>query len=221
VPGQRILLGVIGRPHGVRGLVRVTSHTADPADLTAYGPLSDDKGRRFVLRWHGAGVAEVEAQADGAAVKVADRNAAEKLTNTRLYIDRAQLPEPEPEEFYLADLVGMTAADAAGRVLGTVAAVHDYGAGASLEIVRDGAAPLLVPFTRACVPEVDVAGGRVLVHLAQEAGLGRDADQGGARSDAGEGDRAVPPHPRPRRSRVSRQSAARPDPPQRERHRAP
>lgn len=178
---HRILLGVIGRPHGVRGLMRVTSHTADPADLTAYGPLSDDRGRRFVLRWRGAGVAEVEEQVGGAAVKVADRTAAEKLTNTRLYIDRAQLPEPEAEEFYLADLVGMMAVDAAGRTLGTVGTVHDYGAGASLEIMQDGAAPVLVPFTRACVPEVDLAAGRLLVHLAHEVG------EVATRSVAGEG----------------------------------
>jgi 16S rRNA processing protein RimM len=172
VPQNRILLGVIGRPHGVRGLVRVTSHTADPAGLTAYGPLSDEKGRRFVLRWRGEGVAEVEEQVDGVAVKVADRTAAEKLTNTRLYVDRAQLPEPEEEEFYLADLIGMAAvdADANGTVLGNVVTVHDYGAGASLEIVRDGAAPVLVPFTRACVPEVDLARGTVLVYLSRFAG---------------------------------------------------
>ncbi len=177
MPQHPILLGVIGRPHGVRGLVRVTSHTANPADLTAYGPLSDDKGRRFVLRWRGEGVAEVEAQVDGAAVKIADRNAAEKLTNTRLYIDRAQLPEPDPEEFYFADLLGLTAEDEAGAVLGKVVTVHDYGAGPSLEIQRDGAAPVLLPFTRVCVPEVDLAAGRLLVHLAHEveARSGEDA----------------------------------------------
>ena len=232
MPQQRILLGVIGRPHGVRGLVRVTSHTADPAALTAYGPLSDDKGRRFVLRWRGAGVAEVEAQVGGTAVKVADRTAAEKLTNTRLYIERAQLPEPEPDEFYLADLLGLTAVDAGGRVLGTVGTVHDYGAGSSLEIVQDGAPPLLVPFTRAAVPEVDLPGGRVTVdvpapvHLAHEGDLGREADQGGRvaqrtnRSDEGEGDRVGAPHaggagrpdhPHPRRSHASPQSASRLD----------
>ena len=163
MPQHRILLGVIGRPHGVRGLVRVTSHTADPADLTAYGPLSDDKGRRFLLRWRGEGVAEVEEQTGGAAVKLGDRAAAEKLTNTRLYVDRAQLPEPGPEEYYLADLLGLSAVDLAGQVLGTVGAVHDYGAGPSLEIVADGAPPLLVPFTRAAVPVVDIAGGRVVI----------------------------------------------------------
>jgi 16S rRNA processing protein RimM len=96
-------------------------------------------------------------------VPVADRNAAEKLVNTRLYIDRARLPPPDDEEFYLADLVGLTAIGADGAALGTVVAVHDYGAGTSLEIARADSAPLLVPFTRAVVPEVDPAAGRLTV----------------------------------------------------------
>ena len=116
-----------------------------------------------MLRWRGEGVAEVAELADGAEVKVADRTAAEKLTNTRLFVDRSQLPEPEDDEFYLADLVGMIARNAAGAKLGTVAAVHDYGAGASLEIARDNAPSLLVPFTRLCVPTVDTAAGLLVV----------------------------------------------------------
>ena len=160
---RRILLGVVGRPHGVRGLVRVVSYTADPASLTAYGALSDDRGRRFTLRWRGEGIAEIAEIVDGKAVPSADRNAAEKLVNTRLYIDRSCLPPPEEEEFYLADLVGLSAFDVAGAALGEVAAVHDYGAGASLEIARAEGAALLVPFTRASVPEVDAAAGRVIV----------------------------------------------------------
>jgi 16S rRNA processing protein RimM len=165
VPESRILMGVIGRPHGVRGLVHVTSYAED---LTAFGPLTDPKGRQFVLRWRGEGVAEIAELADGAEVKVADRTAAEKLTNTRLFVDRSQLPEPEDDEFYLADLVGLIARNTAGEELGTVAAVHDYGAGASLEIARGSAPPLLVPFTRICVPTVDIAAGLLVVAPPQE-----------------------------------------------------
>jgi 16S rRNA processing protein RimM len=160
VPENRILMGVIGRPHGVRGLLRITSYAED---LAAYGPLSDVKGRRFVVRPRGPGVAEIAEIVGDAEVKVADRAAAERLTNTRLYVERARLPEPEPDEFYLVDLIGLTAVDAAGAPLGTVSAVHDYGAGVSLEIARDGAPPLLMPFTRACVPDVDVVAGRLRV----------------------------------------------------------
>ncbi|HEY1414227.1 MAG TPA: ribosome maturation factor RimM [Rhodopila sp.] len=158
----RIQLGVIGRAHGVRGLVKVTSHTADPADLTAYGPLSDAEGRVYTLRWKAEGIAEIARIVDGVPVKVADRSQAEKLTNTRLFIDRTALPPPDEEEYYLADLIGLTAVDPAGRVLGTVSMVHDYGAGASFEIAGSGA-PLLIPFTAACVPTVDIAAGRLVV----------------------------------------------------------
>jgi 16S rRNA processing protein RimM len=163
VPQNLILMGVIGRPHGVRGLVRVTSY-AD--DLTRYRSLSDEKNRRFVLRWRGEGIAEIAELIEGNEVKVTDRTAAEKLINVRLYVDRAQLPEPEEDEFYLADLIGLAVFDAGGVQLGRITAVHDYGAGASLEIA--GQTFAIVPFTRSCVPEVDVAAGRVTVALPED-----------------------------------------------------
>jgi 16S rRNA processing protein RimM len=159
MPQDRILLGVIGRPHGVRGLLHVVSYTADPEDLATYGALTDDAGRLWTLAWRGTGVAELR-DAEGRAV--ADRTVAEKLVNTRLYIARDRLPASDPEEFYLADLVGLAATAPEGAALGHVAAVHDYGAGASLEIARDGTS-LLVPFTRACVPEIDLAARRVVI----------------------------------------------------------
>jgi 16S rRNA processing protein RimM len=163
VPENLILLGVVGRPHGVQGLVRITSY-AD--DLAAYGPLRDAHGRRFVVRDRGEGVAELAELVGGAPVKIADRTAAQKLTNMRLYVDRAQLPEPEEDEFYLADLIGLAAFDTGGLELGKISAVHDYGAGASLEIV--GRTSTIVPFNRACVPNVDIAGGRLTVALPEE-----------------------------------------------------
>lgn len=159
MPESRILMGVIGRPHGVRGQVRVASYAADPASLAAYGPLSGDAGRSFTLRWTGDGIAMLAEMVAGRPVPVADRTAAERLTNMRLYVDRARLPAPEPDEFYLADLVGLAARAPDGAPLGTVAAVHDYGGGVSIEIVRTDAPPLLLPFTRACVPEIDVGAG--------------------------------------------------------------
>ena len=163
-------MGVIGRPHGVRGLVRVHSYTADPAELADYGPFSDARGRSFSLRWRGEGIAEVSEIVEGRAVALADRNAAEKLVNVRLYVERERLPATGEDEFYLADLVGLEAVAPDGARLGVVAAVHDYGAGTSLEI---GA--LMVPFTRACVPEIDVAGGRIRVVLPEEVVVAEDA----------------------------------------------
>jgi 16S rRNA processing protein RimM len=166
VTDSRILLGVIGRAHGVSGRVRVTSHTADPASLTAYGPLSDANGRQFLLRWRSEGVAEVAEIVDGTPVKIGNRSAAERLTNVQLFIDRSRLPPPDEDEFYLADLIGLTAVDVAGEPIGTVTVVHDYGAGTSLEIAKGettGASALIVPFTQACVPVIDLAGRRVTV----------------------------------------------------------
>jgi 16S rRNA processing protein RimM len=145
--------------------VHVTSHTANPADLTAYGLLSNGSGRHFLLRWKGNGIAEVSELIGGTPVKIADRTAAEKLTNVRLFIDRAALPAPDAsDEFYLADLIGLRAEDKDGGRIGTVTIVHDYGAGASLEIEPpNGGEPLILPFTKACVPVVDPVGGRVVV----------------------------------------------------------
>ena len=168
MPDSTILLGVIGRPHGVRGLVHVTSYTAEPDDLTAYGALSDAKGREFWLVWRAAGVAEISEIVAGQAVKLADREAAARLTNTKLFIARNRLPPADAEEFYLADLIGIAAMDGAGAPLGRVAAVHDYGAGTSLEIERADGDNLLIPFTRAAVPEVDVAAGRLVVNPPEE-----------------------------------------------------
>ncbi len=155
----RILVGVIGRPHGVRGLVHVTSHTEDPAALAGYGPLTDDRGRRWALIWRGEGIAELR---DEAGRPVADRSEAEAFINSKLYADRGRLPPTAEGEFYLADLIGLAAVDGTGASLGTVERVHNYGAGASLEITCEGTS-LLVPFTRASVPEVDLAAGRVTV----------------------------------------------------------
>jgi 16S rRNA processing protein RimM len=176
VPANRIQLGVIGRAHGVRGLVKITSHTADPTDLTAYGPLSDAEGRCYALRWVADGVAEVARMVNGVAVKVTDRGQAEKLTNTKLFVDRSALPPADEDEYYLTDLIGLSAVDPAGRALGTVSVVHDYGAGASFEIVGSGA-PLIIPFTAACVPTVDIAAGRLVVVMPDEIIVPAEAEQ--------------------------------------------
>lgn len=155
---RRIAMGVIGRPHGVRGLVHLHSYTADPAALPEYGPFTDDRGRRFTVAWVSEGVARVAELVEGREVPLRDRAAAEALVNVRLHVARDRLPPPDDDEYYLADLVGLTAVQPDGRELGRVDAVHDYGAGASLEIGK-----LLIPFTRACVPEIDLAAGRLVV----------------------------------------------------------
>jgi 16S rRNA processing protein RimM len=153
---RRVRVATIGRPHGVRGLVHVTSYTDPPEALARYAPLTDDKGRRFALRWCGENIAELTQLP---ATRITTRTAAETLVNTRLYISRDQLPAPDPDEFYFADLIGLTATDPDGNPLGRVTAIHHYGAGASLETETG----LLVPFTRAAVPAIDLTSGRVTV----------------------------------------------------------
>ncbi|MDB5379129.1 MAG: rRNA processing protein RimM [Rubritepida sp.] len=156
----KVLLGEIGRPHGVRGLVRVRSFTAEPEGLTAYGPLTDESGaRHFALELLSADLARI----DG----VADRDAAARLTGTKLYVPREALPPAEdPEEFYLSDLEGLSAFTEAGAPLGRVHAVEDHGAGAFL--VLEGPPERLVPFTRAAVPAVDLIARRIAVVLPVE-----------------------------------------------------
>src|SRR5438309_10025191 len=106
-------MGVIGRPHGVRGLVRV--HSYAEGDLAGYGPMVDDAGRRWTLAWRGEGIAELR-DAEGRAL--ADRTAAERLVNAKLYIDRDRLPETEGDDFYLSDLVGLRAVGEDGDAVG-------------------------------------------------------------------------------------------------------
>jgi 16S rRNA processing protein RimM len=158
---KRVLLGEIGRPHGVRGLVRLHAFTEDPDAIGGYGPLTDADGVvRFKVTPIPGGLARIEG--------VADRDAAQRLTGTRLYIERDRLPPPaDPEEFLLCDLEGLAAFAADGKALGTVRAVEEYGAGPFLVIQGQGP-EVLVPFTKAAVPVVDVAAGRVTVVLPEE-----------------------------------------------------
>jgi 16S rRNA processing protein RimM len=161
-PSRRILVGRIGRPHGVRGLVRVVSYTEAPMALADYEGLTDGDGRRLRLIWQGAGIARLEVWQGDRFVALADRDEAARWTNRGLYVPREALPETEADEFYLADLIGLAAVFPDGK-RGRVIAVHDYGAGASLEIERARGGVVLIPFTREAVPEIDLAGRTVRV----------------------------------------------------------
>lgn len=156
----RICLGIITGAHGIRGRVRVKSFTADPEAIVGYGPLSDESGaRRFDLELVGAQKGVLIARIKG----VDDRNAAEALRGLRLYVRRAALPEPGDDEFYEADLIGLAATREDGTLFGTIRAVNDFGAGASLEIEDVAGKMVLVPFTNAAVPVVDITNKRVVV----------------------------------------------------------
>lgn len=160
---KRICIARIGAAHGVRGDVKLWSFTADPAAVAKYGPFQTPDGRSldietlrpakdfFVVRFKG----------------VSDRNAAERLRNVELFVDRARLPAPAaPDEFYQADLIGLALVDRGGGALGTVVAVHNFGAGDLIEVRLNGRHnTVMLPFNEAVVPDIDIAAGRLVVVL--------------------------------------------------------
>ena len=157
---KRLCVGVITGAQGIRGAVRVKSFTADPLDIDAYGPVSDEAGTRtFELKSVGQSKGVVVATLSG----VTDRNAAEALKGLRLFVDRDRLPPAEDEEFYHADLLGLAAELIGGEPLGRITAVYDFGAGDALEVTQADGAVVMVPFTKAAVPTVDLAAGKVLI----------------------------------------------------------
>jgi 16S rRNA processing protein RimM len=161
-----VLMGAILGAHGIKGEVKVKSFTANPAAIAEYGPLTDTKHKRsFALSVVGTADA-AKAILIARIAGITDRNAAEALKGVELFVDRARLPAPkDPEEYYLADLIGLGAFDAKGGKLGEVVSVDNYGAGDLLLVVPESGEGFVVPFTKAFVPVVDVKGGRVVLDL--------------------------------------------------------
>ena len=159
-PDKCVCVGVITGPHGVRGAVRIKTFTDDPADVAGYGPLADEAGaRKLSLRLIGNAKGVVIAKIAG----IEDRDKADGLRGLRLYVPRTALPPTQEDEYYHADLIGLDAVLADGAPLGRVRAVHDFGAGDKLEIARAAGQPVMVPFTRAIVPMVDMKAGRLVI----------------------------------------------------------
>jgi len=159
---DRICVAQIGAAHGIRGEVRLRSFTEDPEAFTRYGPLeSEDGARTFEIETLRPAKDHFVARLVG----VADRSAAEKLTNIKLYVPRDRLPPVEDDDtFYQLDLIGLAAVAPDGTALGTVKAIHNFGAGDIVEISPlSGGVSLMVPFTTEAVPEVDIAGRRIVV----------------------------------------------------------
>ncbi|HEU0060539.1 MAG TPA: ribosome maturation factor RimM [Hyphomicrobiaceae bacterium] len=158
---HRILLGRIAGAHGLKGEVLIHSFARVPESIAAYGPLSDAEGGKIFT------ITRAKPTAKGVVARLAgvgDREAAEALMGLGLYVARARLPPPAEDEFYHADLIGLEAVDPAGRVLGRISAVHNFGAGDLIEIRLAGSGKTeLVPFTSASVPSLDVTAGRAVV----------------------------------------------------------
>lgn len=176
--GSRVRVGVIAGVHGVRGAVRIKSFTENPADIGYYSPVENEAGSiRFRLKVTGEVKGLVIATLEG----VTDRNAAEALKGTELWVARERLPGRLAEdEFLYSDLIGLVVEGPDGKRLGTVKAVADYGAGDVLDIKLEPKGDMMVPFTKDSVPDVDIAGGRLVVIPPVYAPDEKEAEQGEA-----------------------------------------
>lgn len=159
-----VLLGVVLGAQGLKGGVRVKTFTQSPDRLGAYGPLRDKTGRVLTV----ASVREDKTVAVVQFREVTDRNGAEALKGTELFVAREKLPPAEADEFYHADLVGLAAEDTEGRSIGTVRAIHNFGAGDVIEIVRADGDEVFLPFTREVAREIDLAQGRIVIAAPEE-----------------------------------------------------
>jgi 16S rRNA processing protein RimM len=170
---ERVCVARIGAPHGLRGEVRLWTFTEDPFAVTRYGPLSTkDNARQLEVAQARAAKDHLVATLTG----VTTREEAERLNGIELYIARDKLPDTDEGEFYHADLIGLAAYDTAGTTLGTIAAIHNFGAGDIIEIAPAHGPTLMLPFTDAVVPTVDIAGGRVVIEMPGEID-GEEPDQ--------------------------------------------
>lgn len=158
---ERVLLGEIGAAHGLKGEVRLRSYTETPIDIAAYGPLEDETGTKQIEIER----VRVTPKALIAYIRgVTTREAAETLNGIKLYVPRARLPEQAPNEWYVADLIGLEALGTDGKMLGTVVAVHNFGASDILEVTpSSGGSDLLVAFTEQTVPKVDIEKGQLVL----------------------------------------------------------
>jgi 16S rRNA processing protein RimM len=161
---KTVVVAQFGAAHGIKGEVRLKAFTEDPMAVAGYGPLTAPDGRTFEIA--AARAAAGSSSPDMLVVRlkgIDDRNVAETLTGLELSVPQERLPPAEEGEYYLSDLIGLSAVTPSGTVLGSIVGVPNYGAGDLLEIAPSEGATVLVPFTETIVPEVDVAGRRVVI----------------------------------------------------------
>ena len=154
---DRVVVGAIAGAYGVKGEVRLKSFCADPAAIGDYSPLQTEAGHEFTVKLGRPVKGGFTARLSG----ISNKEQADALKGTRLTAARDDLPSLPDDEFYHADLIGLEVVDTGGAVLGHVRAIYDHGAGDLLEVAGHGT-PVLLPFTRANVPTVDLAAKRIV-----------------------------------------------------------
>jgi 16S rRNA processing protein RimM len=162
---EPICVARIGAAHGVRGAVKLWTFTEDPLAVKRYGPLTTRDGTR---QFEVATAREAKGHLVATLKGIATRDEAERLNGVELYIARETLPDTDEDEYYHADLIGLAAVNAADEPIGRVIAIHNFGAGDIIEIAPPHGTTMLLPFTNAVVPTVDLGGGRVVIVLPQE-----------------------------------------------------
>src|SRR6266446_6365233 len=165
MPPSQICVARIGAAHGVRGAVKLWTFTEDPLAVKRYGRLMTKDGARQFEVTH---VREAKGHLVATLKGVATREEAERLNGVELYVAREELPATSEDEYYHADLIGLAAVNAAGEPLGRVIAIHNFGAGDIIEVAPPNGATMLLPFSNAVVPTVDLEGGRVMIELPDE-----------------------------------------------------
>ncbi len=161
----RICIARIGAAHGVRGEVKLWPFTQDPMAVLHYGPLSTKDGKRT---FEVESVRVVKDHLVAVLKGVSTREHAERINNLELYIARDRLPATDDNEYYHADLIGLRAVDEQNSDIGKVLAIHNFGAGDIIEIAPPQGAALLLPFTNAVVPTVDLDKGHVVIVMPNE-----------------------------------------------------
>jgi 16S rRNA processing protein RimM len=160
-----VLLAAVIGAQGLKGAVKVKTFTAEPEALARYGVLHDAAGKRYeITAFRAAKPGEAVISFQG----VGDRDAAEALKGTELFVARATLPATDEDEFYHADLIGLEAFDSEGRLVGKISAIHNFGAGDVIAIHRADGDEVLLAFTRQTVPQIDIQGGRVTIAVPEE-----------------------------------------------------
>src|SRR4051794_31271627 len=162
---SQICVARIGAPHGVRGAVKLWTFTTDPLAVKRYGRLATKDGARH---FEVATAREAKGHLVATLKGIVTREEAERLNGIELYIARETLPATDADEYYQADLIGLAAVNAADEPIGRVIAIHNFGAGDIIEIAPPNGATMLLPFTNAVVPTVDLAKGRVVIELPGE-----------------------------------------------------
>ena len=157
-----VCIAAIAGAFGVKGEVKLKSFTDRAEDCVKYGPLYDQTGRLVLTpKTHRMVKKAVAVKAD----EIKTREAAEALKSTKLYVHRSALPEPDEDEFYFTDLVGLDVKTTDGKRMGKVIAVHEFGAGDMLEIKPKDTASFYHPFTKLAVPKVDISAGRIIIEI--------------------------------------------------------